>query len=452
MRRTDMDDYRPRPGTLVEFELTARGPAVPHGIPPSLIQQGHMRLAGENRAAGVRQSPWVAHAFNVPGRADVTAMSAALRDFVAAHDSYRAWFEHGGEGGFTGWGYPADAIRVAPREAGEFTDSVALRDHLHASIDAGTIPHSWPVCVAGVILRDEFSTFYLAIDHSLSDGFSMALLFAEMRARYDGHRTGTPVEFGATDEMLMITAREHKRVAELTTDSPEIVAWREFIEAGGGRLPSFPADLGNPSGGLVPAKRLETEIFGEAGGARFRDHCRARDGGFAGGVFAALAHAQREADGTELYRVLTAVTTRTKDRGLRTQGWLINLVPIMIDTRGDFDELIPKAHEAFKRARTLAQIPLHAVIAMLASDGESLSIPPMVSYVNGRGLPGAADYTACDARLLPGPDNAADVSMWFNWMPDYVNVVTQLPDTPEASATAPPHLARVVETIRAAGQ
>ncbi|MET7638761.1 condensation domain-containing protein [Streptomyces sp. NPDC005438] len=457
MRMVQIDEHHPEPGTLVEFRVTARFAAREHAVPPSVFQRSHWALADLNRAAGVRQSPWVALAFDLPGRVDTEALAAAWQDVVFRHEALRGWYEPApGLDGHRGWMHTPDAIRVSAEPRGGFTDPADLRERLHTAFREETDPYRWPGLWAAVVVRDSVSTCYFAIDHGYSDGHSLAVLFEELTALYRQHLGGPGARPRATHGMLRANQDEARRLAELSPASlrdPLWAPWRDFFR-GGESLPGFPADLGNPEGRLLPGVRREYELLDGPGALEFRDYCRAHGGGFAAGLFAALALEQRAVTGQSLYRVLTSVSTRTGPRWLATQGWLINLVPVVFDVSRcvGLGEAVPLAQRAFQRARRLLDYPVHRAVELLAEEGAvaegQMRIPPMVSYLDGRSTPGSEEYASSRVTLFTGPDNASGVSLWANWFRDRADVVASMPDTPRAADSVPAHLQAVRERMR----
>lgn len=452
MRMTQITDWCPQPGEVVEFApLSDRAP-VPHTVPASYFQQAHLRLAAANRAAGRRQSPWVALAFDLPGRADLDALTAVWQGLVRRHEAFHTWYEpqHADLAGFR---LPPESLTVHPVRVGEFTSTAELRDHLHRRIAEQTAVGR-PGLLAGVVRRERTSTVYAALDHAYTDAHSMALLFDEIRTRYAAARAGAVPEPGRAPGYLEHNRRERERSAALTAGAPELAAWSDFLAAGDGTFPDFPVDLGGDGHTLLPGRRLEHPMLTGPQAQAFRAHCARHGGGFAAGAFAALALAQHEFTGNDVYRVLTAVSTRAYPRLFPVHGWLVNVVPLLfrLPAAATLATAIPAAQQGFQRARAGWDVPLHRALELAPGAGALPAIPPMVSYLDGRGAPGARDYPRTEATVLTGPDSAAGVSMWFNWFPDRADLVVSVPDTPQAAQGVPKYLDRVREIMLAAAR
>lgn len=448
MRMTQILDWRPDPGEVIEFEPATDRAPVPHDVPASYFQRSHMQSAAAHRAAGRRQSPWVAMVFDLPGRADTDALAAAWQGLVRRHEAFHTWYEPEDDD-LTGFRLSPGSVMVRPSRVGDFTSTDDLRAYLHRRLDERTATTSWPGLLAGVVRRDTTSTVYFAIDHAYTDGHSLALLFDELRTRYDAALGGAPVDLAPAHGYLDCNRRERERSAALTADAPELAAWSEFLAVGDGGFPHFPVELGNDAGELLPGTRLHYPVLTGAQARAFRAYCGRHGGGFGAGAFAALALAQWEFTGNDVYRVLTAVSTRAYPRLLHTHGWLVNLVPLLfrLPSSPTLAGAIAAAQQGFQQARAGYDVPVHRALELLLTEGDVPAIPPMASYLDGRTAPGSADYLRADTRLLTGPDNASGVSMWFNWFPDRADLVVSMPDTPQAAAGVPKYLDRVREIM-----
>ncbi len=448
MHMTQIVDWRPEPGEVVEFELTADRTPIPHDVPASHFQQVHLQLAATNRAAGRRQSPWVAMKFDLAGRADLDALTDAWQGLVRRHEAFHTWYEPDTED-LAGFRLPPESLTVHPTLVGDFTNTDDLRTYLHRRIDEQTTKGR-PGVLAGVIRRDTASTVYFAIDHAYTDGHSLALLFDEILTRYHAARAGASVDLAPAPGYLDYNLHERKRSTSLTTASPELAAWSKFLTTGDGGFPDFPVDLGNEADELLTGIRLQYPVLTGAQARAFRAYCAEHGGGFGAGAFAALALAQWEFTGNDVYRVLTVVSTRAYPRLLQVHGWLVNFVPLLfrLPASPTLAGAIAAAQQGFQHARAGYDVPLYRALELLG--GDVPSIPPMVSYLDGRSAPGSPDYLSTDATVLAGPDNARGVSLWINWFPDRADLVVNMPVTPEAAAGVPKYVDRVREIMLSA--
>ncbi|WP_216208308.1 condensation domain-containing protein [Amycolatopsis aidingensis] len=457
MLMTPILGYEPRPGRLVEWTLdertlTAADSAPSHPSPPSYVQERHIRRALANEESGTVQSPWLATVFDLPGSLDIGAMGAAIEKWIRRHPTLLTWFRVAGDG-LQRHAVPAESLSLHATEVGEFTDPVAIREHLLDRFDERTNPLRWPPFVFGAILRDESSTVYFAVDHSHSDGYSIILVFDELRRLYQAELDGTEAELPEVGSYVDFCQLERERAARITANSPAVHRWLEFWLAGGGQPPRFPLDLGVATNGSYPAVPFEIDLFDAAEAEVFASTCKELGGGFSAGLLAAIGVTNRELAGQDGYRGLAVVHTRDEPRWAATQGWFINLVPVQFPVGDSFGEVIGQAQRAFSAARELAGVSVHRV-AEVVSEGlntgaDPRAVLPMVSYIDTRVAPGSPDFEQADCRVLGGPGDGHDVPIWVNrlWRRTYLKA--SYPDTPQAHANVPRYLEHLREVLRA---
>jgi hypothetical protein len=106
----------------------------------------------------------------------------------------------------------------------------------------------------------------------------------------------------------------------------------------------------------------------------------------------------------------------------------------------------------------LADVSIHSVIAQVSkltgSDIGGTSVPPMVSYIDMRLIPGAEHHDELEARALGGPGTTGDLSMWINRKEDRTYVMVSFPDTEQAHTSVNRylrHLRNVLRTVADTG-
>ncbi|MGW6249301.1 condensation domain-containing protein [Streptomyces roseolus] len=466
MLMTFLDDYEPRPGTLVELrvpdEVIARARHAPvHPVPPSPVQENHLLRRLANIAAGRPQAPWVGLAFEVQGAADTEALAAALKKWVLRHDTVLTWFSaersaDGGEAAGTSLvRHMVDAsdVDIRPVTIGAYDSTDALRDHLRAQFQGSTDPLRWPPFTAGVVLRESSSTVYFAIDHAHSDAYSVVLVFHELRTLYQAEVDGIEASLPAAGSYIEAGAEERERAAAIQADAPEVQSWITFLLSG--PMPSFPLDLGVPPGESRPSRAFELDLLTGAEADAFAKACREHGAGFSAGVMAVLGFLHRELGGRAEYRGLSVVHTRNDSRWHTAQGWFITLVPVTFPLveegrRLTRAELLDVAGAAFRSACKLARVsPLRvAELAGIPLQGDDSSVLPIVSYIDGRPVPGSRDWDAAECNGLADSSPSDEVLMWVNRRWDRTYVKVTYPDTPEAAANVPYFFGRFREVLR----
>lgn len=306
--------YEPEPGALVEWRPSVRTAAAvqqraEHPAPASPIQESHLRREVANDAAGVAHSSWLGTSFDLPGSIDSDAMAAAWQQWVRRHGTMLTWFEPDAEGELRRYAIAGGDVEFEPVELGAHTGA-EVREHLLHRFDNAAKALHWPPFVLSAVLRTDSSTVYFAVDHAHTDGFSIVLVFDELRRLYEQELTGADAELPEVGDHAEFAARE--RAADIPAPSQDeaIELWSEFWLSGGRKPAVFPLPLGLSEGGTVGSHSTKRELFDTRQGNAFGRRCREHGGSFAGGLFVALAIAAAELAGQETYRTLTPVHTR----------------------------------------------------------------------------------------------------------------------------------------------
>ncbi|MBK0866951.1 hypothetical protein INP57_09050 [Saccharopolyspora sp. HNM0986] len=443
MRMNELSQQEPEPGLLVEWRPTTRTEVAvqqraEHPAPASPIQESHLRREVANDAAGVAHSSWLGTSFELPGRIDPDAMAAAWRQWVRRHGTMLTWFEPDADGELRRYAIAGDDVEFAPVELGEHTGP-EIREHLLNRFDDAAKALHWPPFVLGAVLRAESSTVYFAVDHGHTDGYSMVLVFDELRRLYEQEITGVDPGLPEVGDHAEFAARE--RAAEIPERSltAAVELWSDFWLSGGKKPAGFPLSLGLADGEAATSRLTEYELFDPRQANVFGRRCREHGGGFAAGLFVALAIASAELAGEETYRTLTPVHTRDEPRWAAAHGWFINLVPIHFELTGSrtFGEVLLQAEQAFARARGIADVPMIKLMQHLGSrlslDGIEQTVLPMTSFMDGRRIRGHEDWQRADAQVLGGPREETDVMLWVNRAREWTCLLVSHPDTQVAA-------------------
>jgi hypothetical protein len=447
MLMTTITDYAPEPGRLVEFRATAAGgPVTPE--PLSYLQENHLRRLLANQEAGRSQSPWLATVFDLPGKFRPEAMAAALEKWLDRHPTLLTWFSLDDDGDLQRHTVERDTVALEIVPAGEVAD---IAGYLHERFDEGTDPLRWPPFVAGAIVREDSATVYYAVDHSHSDGYSVMLVFAELRAFYEAELAGTRARLPEVGSYVDACVLERERAAGLTLDSPEAREWLDFWLSG--PPPRFPLELGTEPGRFYPTAAVDLDVFDAAEAEAFSHACKANGAGLSAGWLTALGITAYELADVKNYRGLAVVHTRDEPRWQAAQGWFINLGPVAFPLagQGDFGEVVVRAQAAFEQAQSLAQVSLLRVAELLLGldpQGDAAAVPPMASYLDMRHAPCAREWKEANVALLVGQGQTADVSMWLNRLVGRTYLKAQYPDTEAARAAVSRYLEHLVRVLR----
>jgi 2'-acyl-2-O-sulfo-trehalose (hydroxy)phthioceranyltransferase len=376
-----LPEWEPSPGLLVSWHPSpgarAKADEAPVSpVPPSYIQERHLRSFSQQAARGLDHSRLLIASCEVFGRCDVRAMTYVINAHLRRHDTYRSWFEYQDADHIVRHTIadPAD-IEFVPTEEGE-KGAAELRDHILATPDS----LQWDCFSFGIIQRPDRFTFYASIDHLHVDGQFVGVGLMEFQTMYAALIMGEPpVAMGHAGSYDDYCVRQRQYTSALTADSPEVRRWVEFAEANDGTLPEFPLPLGDqstPYGGDL----LSVTLLDEKQTQRFESACVAAGSRFIGGMFACVALALYELTGAEVYAGTTPKDTRSNQAELTTQGWFTGLIPVTFPVvPTSFDDTARAAQISFDEGTDLAQVPFERVVELVPS----LSRPrPLFSQIN----------------------------------------------------------------------
>ncbi|MFI8522804.1 hypothetical protein ACIGB8_00045 [Promicromonospora sukumoe] len=488
------------PGRVVHLRPTAGALAAARDAPvdpgpPSFLQGDHLRAFAARRASGGTHRAWTGTATHLDGPFDGDALARALTRFVRRHEGLRTWFDvdscaDGGDPvrhlvpadgvGFT----PVPVPALSPGPGRSWDEWVT--EHLTATFDAACRPDSWAPFALGAVVTDDGFGLFWGCDHAFTDGGSQLMVLSEIEELYaaelaepdtSGGSGDLPDPRGSDDlrgsslsrppttgSFLDHARAEHALAAETPPDAPQIRAWADAVTAHDGRLPQFVLDLGLQPGETAPVKIRSATLLDGAGLARLDALAAAHGARFTGAVFAGIALTDTRLTGAADWFGVTVVGTRGP--GFETtQGWLCNFAPVTFpvsDGAGpvsdggpaSFAAVLPAADAAFRQARNVAEVPVHAALGVMLAGGvldpASLGSPQLISYLDLRRFPGAGRAAYHNGLHFTGEGRTANASLWVNRDHERLYVVTQTPDTPAAQAAVDRYLAELTATFEAA--
>ncbi|MFD6446936.1 hypothetical protein ACFWEJ_17645 [Promicromonospora sp. NPDC060204] len=500
--------WSPRTGQVVHVRPTAAALAAARQAPvdpgpPSFLQGDHLRAFAARRASGGRHRAWTGTASRLDGPFDGAALARALTRFVRRHEGLRTWFDVDAcaEGGpAVRHLVPADAVDFAPVDVPALSPVPGLgwdewvTGHLNATFDAACRPDSWAPFALGAVATDDAFGLFWGCDHAFTDGGSQLMVLSEIEELYgwelaaaadgggadgggpadggpDGGPNPAPAEPPTTAGSFLDHARaEHELAAATPADAPQIRAWSDTVTAHGGRLPQFALDLGLPPGETAPVKIRSATLLDAAGLAHIDALAAAHGARFTGAVFAGIALTDARLTGAADWFGVTVVGTRGP--GFETtQGWLCNFAPVTFPVSdaapvpdgapgpdgggpASFAAVLPAADAAFRQARKVAEVPVHAALGVMLAGGvldpASLGSPQLISYLDLRRFPGVGRPAYDNGLHFTGEGRTANASLWVNRDHERLYVVTQTPDTPAAQAAVDRYLAELTATFAAA--
>ncbi|MCM6775492.1 condensation domain-containing protein [Nocardia sp. CDC159] len=452
-----LSDWLPKPGELLDFPptataLAAAAAADPAPIPPSYIQDFHLR----------HRRPELSICFTIAAPLDRKALRRSFVQFLRRHDGLRCWFVEEG-GAATGRILDPAWVDLDIVSAGEFAAGEALRDRLADRFRAPE-PTVWPAFTLGAIDHgDDGFTVYARVDHAFWDETSQVAAIFELHQLYTSHTAGIAPALSPVGGYSEYARHERATVAQRPA---EVERLARLIAANLDHIRPLPWDLGLEPGASAASTTVAFDLLTGRECEAFTRACAAAGGSFASGVYAAIALTELELAGRTKYVGLNLVGTRNNPRFQFTQGWFVNLLPIVFEVgaAARFTELIGRARTALQEIKPLGAIPLFAALPR-AGELSGRHIPCVrdwawVSCLDGRptsgamleqSLPGLHHvYGLCTA---PPTDRASTLE--FHREADRVRVSVSYPDTATAHASAQHYLDRlraVLRTVAATGE
>ncbi|MFD5748077.1 condensation domain-containing protein [Streptomyces sp. NPDC127033] len=459
MRVTTMDRYEPPPGRAVEFvpspaarHAAAGSPAVP--VPPSVNQRFHLATA-EHTPAGAGH--WLACAFDLPpGPVDLDALRAAFEAWGRRHETLRS--------GFRGKGteperyvVAASAYELVARDAGTYPSGGAVREWLTRRLGATCRPLSWPSYLFAVVVRPGGGTVFCGFDHCNADAYSLAVAVREIREGYAEAKAagagsgagaltgaistglGSPPATGSFVDYCAEEAEQASAARSVDAGDPRVRGWAEFFAGCGGTTPAFPLPLGVPPGARAPQGTDTRPLLGADAADAFEARCRAAGGSGFTGVLTAVALAARRLGGGDVLRLCTPLHTRYEARWTHAVGWFTTVAPLTLDLTGvrGIEDGVPAARDAFRAARTLAEVPFAQVLPVLGGAGGAFRRTRddvfMVSYIDYRRLPGSEHHRAANAHHISSVTTADDAQFWFSRTHEGLFLRSRFPAVPAAA-------------------
>lgn len=396
-----LDEWRLDSGSVTSWHPTSAAQekarqAPVSSVPVSYMQRQHLRNYCDRSAAGLNFSRQIIASCEMPGRCDISAMDHAVNAYLRRHDTFRSWFELGGDGDFIRHAMddPAD-IEFVAIEHGEMTV-----DEIRAHVVAIPNPLEWGCFTFGVIQHEDHFAFFAAMDHVHGDATLIGTTMMEANGMYSALSGGGDAlvlpDAGSFDDFCV---REREYTSELTLDSPGVQAWIDFAEENDGGFPEFPLPLGNPLESTSSDMTSEV-LMDTAQTERFDSACAAAGARFVGGLFACLAQVEHELTGALTYYGLTPRDSRTGTDNFMTQGWFTGLIPITVPIgAASFSEAAWAAQASFDSGLNMTRVPYYRVLEL----APWLSWPrpnfPVSNFLHGGAAPLNAILAAADMGL-----------------------------------------------------
>ncbi|MET1133964.1 MAG: condensation domain-containing protein [Aeromicrobium sp.] len=426
-----------RPSEASSAALAA-APANDHR--PSYMQDQHIRLRRAMERAGSADANWLGLCFDVPGELDVDALHRAATTWLRRHEVMWGTFRED----------PADPEKemtrhaIAPEELsltvtplgshpGDEVNRVLL-EHLSAAVDP---VDNFGYAIAG-ISGDGRSTIFCALDHCYGDGFSVLLAYMELSALYAAETGGPEATLPPVTGYMTYAQAEREAAQQFGIDHPAMQFWADYAMDGAVEHDGFPMDLGIAEGERFWLIPMSYDILTGEECDRLEAIAKDEQATFPAVVYASFAMAARDLAGRSAYRFLNPVATRTTPDLLTTMGWMVNVLPIHIPVGPDEDlfEIARGVRRKFREARVCEPVPALRVVEVMKEvfgfSVEGTHRPSIVSYLDGRMIPGQEKWAQDRFYGTTGQGYDDDVNVWVNRTPTDLYVMCSVPQTPTA--------------------
>jgi condensation enzyme len=301
-------------------------------------------------------------AVRIAGHVDLAVLQGALDDVVARHELLRTLVVRDADPPyqvvFEPCPVPLEVRDLPPYAAGE--PRVAAIDELFLEAEAGSISARQVPLVKVRLCRfdDRDSLLLLTVHHSVSDGWSIGVIFRDLGAFYAARRTGTAAVLPPVRQYREYAAWQ-RAIAASTAEDGAPAYWRRQLD--GAREFTIPNDHGHPASYSRPysqhAHRIEPEVM--AGASALATATRSTGFTVLLSAFYVLAH--ELTGGTDLsIRAFTA--GRDELQFQDTMGLFLNCVPFRtrIDGCVSFRDIVLAARETFVDAMAY-ELPVNVI-------------------------------------------------------------------------------------------
>lgn len=445
MQMTRLEEHPTSTGRLVAWVPTARcraAIAAAHGTGRrgSYMQESHIDLRLAMEREHKHDASWIGTAFDMPADLDLAAFGRVFTTVARRHGMFHGWFTVTDDG--YDWTELAEQdIEFEVVDLGTADTEQQVQQFVLDQLTERCTPIDglgYQLC--GVVGADR-CVLYLGQDHIYTDGFSVIILFAELMQTWQAQQAGTTPDLLPVGHYLDYAEQERARAEAADHDHPAVQYWVDFaLEAPDEMIPRFPLDIGLAPGQKTPLAPNRVDLLDADQDVALDRLAKDHECTFPSLVYAACALAAHELAGKPWFRFVNPVHTRTGDEWLTAMGWFINVVPVHCDV-SDEDDLFTvgrRMRQALRDCRVAADLPALRVMEIISEtlglgfDSDSTQRPPIVSYLDGRILPGQEFWEEHRFFGLTGAGDHDDVNVWINRMPTQTYVMCAVPDTEQA--------------------
>ncbi|WP_265443086.1 condensation domain-containing protein [Flexivirga meconopsidis] len=400
MEYTELADYEVYAGAVTFWRARSSTPCADavDGRPLSPQHEKHV-----TRAPDPDEPSWIGTVFEIQHEFDAEAVRRTLLAWHAKHESFRTLVTRD-DSGLHRATYRPENLHLAARDAGSYDTVERVYDVVSRYFDRTVRPDSWPHLVAATVVptnQEDGPRFLLAFaaDHSVMDAYSQVIAVSELDQLYTAALAGEPLvtEPAASYVDFSVAERAHAAVADHGHETTR--RWLDFLEPDEPRFPVAPFPNEEPADLTLPQRSISRWLVGPEVSDQIHQHARSLGFGMQPAVLVALAEAMSTATGTaDPFKFVMPMHTRTPEY-TASMGWFVGISPFTLQLAGasGLPEKLRRADEASAHIRSDAQIPFATIADLLGIDSSPRFV---VSYVDLRHLPGAAQFDAVRARAL----------------------------------------------------
>ncbi|MBC9227164.1 hypothetical protein GL325_12595 [Aeromicrobium sp. 636] len=423
-----------------EESRAALAEAPANGQRPSYMQDQHVRLRRAMERVGSADANWLGLCFDVPGALDVDALERAVTSWLRRHEVMWGTFRDDPtdpDGEMTRHAIDPEQLTVSVTPLGAHSGDEVNQVILKNFTDAVDPIDNFGYAIAGVRGTDR-STIFCGLDHCYGDGFSVLLAYMELSQLYAAE-TGRPyTELPPTLGYMTYAQQERADAQQYDIEHPAMQFWADYAMDGAGAMDGFPMDLGIAEGERFWLVPMDYDILTGEECERLEEIAKQEGATFPSVIYASFAMAARDLAGKSAYRFLNPVATRNTPETLTTMGWMVNVLPIHIPVGpGDgLFEIARGVRQKFRDARVCEPVPALRVMEVIREvfgfSPDDTSRPAIVSYLDGRMIPGQEQWAADRFYGTTGQGYDDNVNVWINRTPTDLYVMCSVPQTPTA--------------------
>ncbi|MFW0789488.1 condensation domain-containing protein [Gordonia sp. CPCC 205333] len=460
MEYTELADYPIHSGTVTEWLPAATGDDWRRD-PRSLSTNHEAHLAFSSQQGDQAPPCWIGTAFRISGPLDAAAFTETLRLWVGRHEAYRTTARSTqSDSGLTFERHcvAAESVTIDSRRYGRPRGGTEIHDHIEKFFATQISPFIWPHVVITTIepnistAEQEWFTVIFAADHSVMDAYTQVFAIAELTEIYRAVESGREPQLPPTASYVDYSVVEREYAAALHADHDDIARWRDYLTAGSATpaVPRFPLPVVGTDGvGAQPNQQasLSLWLLDAAETESFTGNAKQQGGSQTSAILAAAKIALSRLGNSGSTRYLMPMHTRTSLDYAAAAGWFVGLMPVD-DAVGDattFAAAVADTSKALKANKGLVGNPYSRVAELV---GLTEAPEFVISFVDGRYLPGAAAWTEHERALRSTMRSDTEVYLWINRAIDGLNLSARFPANEVASASIHAFIAEFSAVLR----